>query len=602
MFEIEAFKQFREWYNVCMLPDHLKTSNPMKQSFFTCVLAALLVSLSVPLMSQNKVGVGDVFPGRVEFAAFTLAQDDQLSIEGRGGAFHHDWQMIVYYGWIIDSETRKVVWHAADKADRPDFEYGEFNIRDQVSLKKGTYEIYFAAAYHHENNTDWTFTSLNGLFNDIFGDRKRDRENFRLEFQEGMGMEVSAPSLTKVSAAGIVEKKISEAIVAILKPDNNANIKKGFSLSGETTLRIYGIGEGRKDETFDYAWIYDLDKHKRVWVMDYGNSSFAGGADKNMIVDEKITLPAGNYLVSYATDDSHSYNNWNAMPPHDPQFSGITIWPNSDSDKKNVVPFKAVAEVKPVLQIVKVHDDEYLSRGLSVKAPTEFRVFCIGESTSDEMADNGWIVNAATGQVVWDMSREHKEHAGGASKNKMVDQVIKLEKGDYIVRYATDDSHSYGDWNSGPPHEQDFYGITLWVNKKEDLSKISTFEPAAYKNDRVVAEIVRVRDDENLSENFRLDKETNVRIIAIGEGVDGDMVDFGWIKNTDTGRVVWEMTYRNTDSAGGAHKNRLFNDTITLPAGNYKVYYETDGSHSYRSWNATPPRDPERYGISLMKE
>jgi hypothetical protein len=62
------------------------------------------------------------------------------------------------------------------------------------------------------------------------------------------------------------------------------------------------------------------------------------------------------------------------------------------------------------------------------------------------------------------------------------------------------------------------------------------------------------------------------------------------------------MTYRNTESAGGAKKNRLFNDTVILPKGNYKVYYETDGSHSYHRWNATPPHDQERYGISLLAE
>src|SRR6185436_14679863 len=117
---------------------------------------------------------------------------------------------------------------------------------------------------------------------------------------------------------------------------NNANIKKGFSLSAPTKLRVYAIGEGGRDETFDYAWIYDADKHKRVWVMDYANTGFAGGAEKNIVADESITLPAGNYMVSYSTDDSHSYNDWNSLPPHDPQFSGITIWLDSEADAKNL--------------------------------------------------------------------------------------------------------------------------------------------------------------------------------------------------------------------------------------------------------------------------
>lgn len=121
-------------------------------------------------------------------------------------------------------------------------------------------------------------------------------------------------------------------------------------------------------------------------------------------------------------------------------------------------------------------------------------------------------------------------------------------------------------------------------------------------DDNVVVEITRVRDDERLSKSFSLDKETKVRILAIGEGFRNEMADYGWIKNTDNNKIVWEMTYRTSEHAGGADKNRMFNDSITLPKGNYKVFYETDGSHSYRDWNAGAPYDQEKYGITVYKE
>jgi hypothetical protein len=566
------------------------------QNILTVVLAMTVLTVA---NAQNKVGVGDVFPGKVEFAAFTLTQNDKVKIEGTGGAYHHDGRMIVYYGWILDSETRKIVWHTADNVNRPDFDYGSFEIDAELSLPKGTYEVYFASAFH--NNSDWNFRPVGNIFGEVFGDWKK--EKYKTEMQEGMGIEVSSASLEKQSSAALMEKKFAGAIVSIVKPDNDASIKKGFSLTAPTSLRIYSIGEGGDEETFDYAWIYDVNTRKRVWVMDYANTDFAGGAEKNVVVDEKITLPAGDYMVSYTTDDSHSYNDWNAMPPHDPQFSGITIWANSDADKKNVIAFRAPAELQPALELTRVRDDDYVSKGLSVKAGGDFRLLCLGESSSDdELADYGWIMNASTREIVWDMSKVRTEHAGGAEKNRMVDAIIHLDKGDYIVYYVTDDSHSYHDWNAGPPHEQDSYGISLWPIKKDDISKVALFEPTSFKSDKVIVEIVRVRDDESLNESFTLDKDTNLRIFALGEGVDGDMVDYGWIKNTETGKVVWEMTYRNTDSAGGATKNRMYNDTIILPKGSYKLYYETDGSHSYRKWNASPPRDPEHYGISLIKE
>jgi hypothetical protein len=566
-----------------------------KQLFLICAFLTVVISSS----AQNKVGAGDAFPGSVKISAFSLSQPEKVKITGTGGVFREEWQMIVYYGWILNSETRKVVWHMADKIEEKDFDFGEYNINDEVQLEKGNYELYFTGAFHQRNN-DWSFRGVDGLLTQVFGNR--DDVKFKMSMKEGLGIMVEGQTLSKTSSAAMIEKKTSDAVVSILKADKNANVKKGFSLSGETALKIYAIGEARKDEAFDYAWIYDVDKHKRVWVMDYGNTDFAGGADKNVVANEKITLPAGNYLVSYVTDDSHSYNDWNSMPPNDPQFTGITIWADNENSKKNVIPFRMAEETKPFLQLTKVHEDEFVSQGLTVKSPVEFRVLCIGERSDDEMADNGWIMNATTRQVVWDMADQRLEHAGGAEKNKMFDGTVRLDKGDYIVYYSTDDSHSYGDWNSAPPHEQDYYGISLWASAKEDLSKVSLFEPGTYKNDRVLVEIVRVHDDEQLNESFTLDKDTNIRIIAMGEGMDGDMVDYGWIKNTDTGKVVWEMTYRNTESAGGAKKNRLFNDAVILPKGTYKVYYETDGSHSYRHWNATPPHDQERYGISLLTE
>ena len=79
------------------------------------------------------------------------------------------------------------------------------------------------------------------------------------------------------------------------------------------------------------------------------------------------------------------------------------------------------------------------------------------------------------------------------------------------------------------------------------------------------------------------------------------MVDFGWIEDVKSGRRVWEMTYRTTEHGGGAQKNRRFDGTITLPAGEYVLVYESDDSHAFGAWNAAPPEDPEAWGITVSK-
>ena len=59
--------------------------------------------------------------------------------------------------------------------------------------------------------------------------------------------------------------------------------------------------------------------------------------------------------------------------------------------------------------------------------------------------------------------------------------------------------------------------------------------------------------------------------------------------------------YEESDPAGGARKNRMFEGTVTLPAGAYVLRYASDGSHSFDDWNDDPPDDPESWGITVFR-
>ena len=56
-----------------------------------------------------------------------------------------------------------------------------------------------------------------------------------------------------------------------------------------------------------------------------------------------------------------------------------------------------------------------------------------------------------------------------------------------------------------------------------------------------------------------------------------------------------------TEPAGGAAKNRLFDGVITLPAGRYVLCYDSDGSHSHADWNDDAPDEPESWGITVFR-
>jgi hypothetical protein len=190
------------------------------------------------------------------------------------------------------------------------------------------------------------------------------------------------------------------------------------------------------------------------------------------------------------------------------------------------------------------------------------------------------------------------EDAGGASKNRMFDGVIALEQGSYIVNFTTDDSHSYRGWNAAEPNDPEAWGIKIYtIGTSDDEKYVKPYDPEKEKN--ILVQITRVRDNEHIRKEFTLDAAANLRIYALGEGDWDEMYDYAWIEDFYTGKVVWKMIHSETRRAGGDSKNRLFDGTIRLKAGKYIVHYQTDDSHAYGSWNASPPRDQANWGITI---
>jgi hypothetical protein len=211
------------------------------------------------------------------------------------------------------------------------------------------------------------------------------------------------------------------------------------------------------------------------------------------------------------------------------------------------------------------------------------------------MHDYGWITNARTRARVWEMSMDKAQYAGGARKNRRQVETLQLPAGDYEATFVTDDSHSPADWNAAPPCDPGMYGLTLALPSDADLPALSLTKPLNWP---VLAELVRVGNDQDRSMAFTLATGQTVRIYAIGEGDGDDMADEAWIEDA-AGKKVWTMVSGRTHHAGGASKNRLADELINLPKGAYTLRFRTDDSHAYGHWNSDAPWDPEHYGVTV---
>ena len=114
------------------------------------------------------------------------------------------------------------------------------------------------------------------------------------------------------------------------------------------------------------------------------------------------------------------------------------------------------------------------------------------------------------------------------------------------------------------------------------------------KNGKIIASISNVGDNADLTKSFFLKQKTPVYIVIVGES----FVDYGWLEN-DRGKIIYSYDLKSTYYAGGRADNRIQIIKTELNAGDYKLRYKSDESHSYKTW-ADPPTFQEFWGIQIF--
>ncbi len=405
--------------------------------------SGLVQSFTPPKENPNVVfkatGLGDQAFVR---EAFTLSAPTTLSVYALGEGKGSD---LVDYGWIVNAANRERVWELQRNAEPAGGASKNVKASDDLSLPKGEYVVYFVTDDSH-SSADWNaappYDPLNwGVTLSVRNDR--DRKNFKQ----------------------IPYNEYQNVIVSIVKVGDNESRSEGFTWKEDANRRVLAFGERSNSRRVmaDYGSILDARTRNKVWSMDVDRTQYAGGALKNRYIDEIIHLPRGSYVVTYVTDDSHAYGDWNDDPPFDQENYGITVMGAGNKFNGSIVTKYVEQRDKNIIaQIVRVGDDADKSESFTLDKTTRVRIYAIGEGQNREMFDYGWIEDARTGNVVWEMTYAMTFYAGGGRKNRMVKTTIVLDKGDYRLRFKSDDSHSYGDWNVDPPEDPEYWGITLY--------------------------------------------------------------------------------------------------------------------------------------------
>ena len=569
-----------------------------------------------PPEPTGAVVLSDIGVDEIRRDGFSVARGGDITIDAVGSFETADRgdSALAAYGWILDRTTRNVVWQMDPRKLKR--EQGNIaSVRDTVALRPGLYDAYFTS-YGNRNNSRFGFSLLGRLFGNEAAwrnDESKWKLIIREESDEGIGIEHLRHEVDQALAPTPADLVWSTAPMRGRQTEEYV-----FQVSEPIEMAIHALGE-IDNRRMDHGWIEEVFSRDRIWEMTLENTRHAGGWSVNRIFRDTLSVQPGTYRSYYETDPLQGWGDWRGNPPFDPAAWGITL---SGDPIAAISAFDPLSSRTPLIELTRVGDDERRLAQFRVSQPVQLAAYALGEIGEGSRYDWAWLRSNDSQESIWEMTRENSREAGGDDSNRAELAFFTLEPGAYTLGYETDDSHSFESWRRGRPHLPDRWGVALYpVHEQIDTIGVEVlgFEQMSLGEDEeippppdppsiapelpgsTIASLAPIGNEQRQSTAFTLDEASTLQVVAVGEISISGRYDYGWIENAETGEVVWEMTWQNTEPAGGADRNRHFAGTISLDPGQYVVHYRSDFSHAYGDFGDEPPLNPEFWGVRISK-
>lgn len=226
---------------------------------------------------------------------------------------------------------------------------------------------------------------------------------------------------------------------------------------------------------------------------------------------------------------------------------------------------------------------------------------------SPPWSGNAWILDVNTRRVVWELSAS--ETSRGARGSREFKGGVRLPAGSYTAYYAAFPDGEYWTGEGGKTRSdrkwhlfgddpiEDFKLVVRGNGQPLGAHELDRLRQAAAAS--AIVALHGTSHEQFQQSGFTLSKPTEVEVYVEGEAREDGEFDFGWLINADTRAKVWRFSWRESEPAGGAGKNRVAKISRVLPAGRYAALYATDDSHDPSEWNAQPPHDPDAWGLTI---
>lgn len=366
------------------------------------------------------------------------------------------------YGWIEDMEVGEVIWQMTEANTEPAGGMRQNRLFDgQVRLEPGLYRFGY--------RTDRRHAYRNWVANPPYD-------------PHGWGLTVRTLVPQQAEHIRPYDPWANEPLIQMTRMGDYADAVARFELDAPLSVVISALGELRTRDAYDYAWLENETTGERIWTMEYEQTQPAGGEDRSREALAFLDLAPGRYALRYTSDDSHSYEGWHSDPPRHPERWGVALFTQSgraaeafrivetqgartdpEGTPAPLAPDAPFPPLPPVLDKTTLGNTENVEVPFALTEVTTLRIEAVGEISIGNRYDFGWIARRGTEEVVWEMTRQNTEPAGGDDDFRRFRGLLTLQPGDYILHFKTDWSNAYGNFPNTVPDDPEAWGVRIEV-------------------------------------------------------------------------------------------------------------------------------------------
>ena len=351
----------------------------MKSLRISLLTAITSLFLGSSVLGLTVAEIKNLRSGDLESIGFTLNKGADIDINVVGIKVPRNRSMLAY-AWIIDSDTRELVWELESRRTKSYMKNSLLRKKSTVEyLKAGSYELYYSVP----NREHWGWGSFNGDFFDELSnlfdgdnDRRLRKRDIRECYVKLTSDELQAADIERFEIDG----GHAGALIKHTQLGDSEFIKTGFMLSKSGKLRIYSLIEqpGKNEPPNPNSRIINMETRERVWEIDKWDTEYAGATEKNQLFNDEVKFEKGKYVLYVVTDGSHSYEEFNASPPYDPINWGITILPGEGFDKSSFSIIDVTGRGDAAIELTKSRNNDFQEQSFEIKSKTKLRIYANG--------------------------------------------------------------------------------------------------------------------------------------------------------------------------------------------------------------------------------